>query len=161
MAFIANRDPECPSLLDDLRITNSASIRDLCLASFSAGAMPCEFFKMLRCFKVDSTSLVTPTHLVNPQYSSFPILKVMYFIHPTSYLPPPATCVRHVRHVALGNEAGEVTEHILLPKASLKLLDAAEDAAMGKIMGMSGGYHMYIGAIWKGGSPKKPLLMDG
>jgi hypothetical protein len=47
-----------------------------------------------------------------------------------------------------------VTEHILLPKASLKLLDAAEDAAMGKIMGMSGGYHMYIGAIWKGGSPK-------
>ena len=78
MAFIANRDPECPSLLDDLRITNSASIRDLCLASFSAGAMPCEFFKMLRCFKVDSTSLVTPTHLVNPQYSSF---------HPSNQLP--------------------------------------------------------------------------
>ena len=74
-------------------------------------------------FFVDFTSLVTPTHLVNPQYSSFPILKVSSIQPATFRLQP----VRHVHNVALGNEAGEVTEHILLPKASLKLLDAAED----------------------------------
>ena len=89
-----------PSLLDDLEITNSAS-GDLWLASFSAGAMAYELW----CRGVWK---LTPTHLVHPQYSSFP---------------------------SPGNEAGEVTEHVLLPKASLKLLDAAEDAAMALMKG--------------------------
>lgn len=70
----------------------------------------------------------------------------MYLIHPTTVCSP----VGQRPFPKRGNEAGEVTEHVLLPKASLKLLDAAEDSAL---MGMSEKFITSRWSLTKGGMP--------